>query len=197
MPVNEAPTLEQQTRLLHHLDANPAITEILRRTAQLVLPNWYLGAGCIPHTVWNALHGFAPTAHIRDYDLTYFDASDLSYEAEDERIRAAARLFGDLGVTVEVRNQARVHLWYQQHFGYAIEPYRSVEEAIATWPTTATAVGVRSESGQLRIHAPFGLDDVFNCVARPNCAQVTREIYEAKVSRWKRCWPQLTVIAWS
>ena len=55
---------------------------------------------------------------IRDYDLFYFDDSDLSWEAEDRAIRRCAALFADLGVTVELRNQARVHLWYEMRFGH-------------------------------------------------------------------------------
>src|ERR1700730_3374080 len=38
---------------------------------------------------------------------------------------------------------ARVHLWYEDRFGYALKPYLSSADAIATFPTTATAVGVR------------------------------------------------------
>lgn len=122
------------------------------------------------------MHGFGALDHIRDYDLTYFDSTNTSYEAEDKRIRAAAELFADLPALVEVRNQARVHLWYEDHFGYPIEPYRSVEEAIATWPTTASAIGVRGIPGQLSVYAPFGLGDVLGMVARPNRRQVTEEI---------------------
>ena len=45
-------------------------------------------------------------------------------------------------------------------FGRAIEPYRSCEDAIATWPTTASSVGVRLEpGGHFTLCAPFGLDD--------------------------------------
>jgi hypothetical protein len=45
---------------------------------------------------------------------------------------------------IDVKNEARVHLWYKSHFGYDIPPYHSVEEAMDSWPTTATAVGSSS-----------------------------------------------------
>ena len=46
-----------------------------------------------------------------------FDARDLSSEAQDVVIERAAELFADLDVVVEVCNEARVHLWYEEHFG--------------------------------------------------------------------------------
>ena len=67
---------------------NPIIEEILKITPSLRIPNWYLGAGCIAQTVWNQAHGFDPSFGIKDYDIVYFDASDLSYEAEDRVVKS-------------------------------------------------------------------------------------------------------------
>jgi hypothetical protein len=53
---------------------------------------------------------------VKDYDVFYFDDSDLSWDAEDAVIRRVQEAVADLGVTVEVKNQARVHLWYEQRF---------------------------------------------------------------------------------
>jgi uncharacterized protein len=72
-----------------------AILARVARVEELELANWYLGAGCIPQTVWNGLHGFSPTDHIRDYRVPYFDAADTSYEVENRRIRHAENLFAD------------------------------------------------------------------------------------------------------
>jgi hypothetical protein len=179
------------------LEKNRIVTSILDGAPLLELPDWYLGAGCLPQTVWNKLHGFPPTAHIKDYDLVYFDGSDLSYQGEDSHVKAGQKLFNNLGARVEIRNQARVHLWYQERFGYTIEPHRSVEDAIASWPTTATSVGVRRDSnGRFLLCAPYGLSDIFAMIVRPNKKGVTREIYEEKAQRWARSWPKLTVLPW-
>ena len=89
-----------------------------------------------------------------------------------------------------------MHLWYKDRFGYAIKPYLSSADAIATFPTTATAVGVRRIRGELECCAPFGLDDLFGLVVRPNKTQITRAIYEAKVERRRSIWPRLTVLPW-
>jgi uncharacterized protein len=44
----------------------------------------------------------------------YFDGTDLSYEAEDRVIRRVAAACADLPITIEVKDQARVHLWYRR-----------------------------------------------------------------------------------
>jgi hypothetical protein len=101
-----------------------------------------------------------------------------------------------LGVTVDVTNEARVHLWYEQRFGVPLEPYGSTEEAIATWPTTASSVGVRPAGSGLAVCAPFGLRDLFALVVRPNKTLVTEAIYTAKAARWQATWPRLTILGW-
>lgn len=43
--------------------------------------------------MWNVITGQPPEAGILDYDLVYFDASDLSWEAEDAVIRRGDEIF--------------------------------------------------------------------------------------------------------
>jgi hypothetical protein len=58
---------------------------------------------------------------IKDYDLGYYDASDLSYADEDAVIRRVKTAFDEpLRSMVEVRNQARVHLRFEAKFGRAL-----------------------------------------------------------------------------
>lgn len=160
---------------------------------EFALPSWYLGAGAIAQTVWNQLHGFDPTHGIKDYDLVFFDSHDLSAENE-ERIEVTARR--DLGVDVDVKNEARVHLWYDTVFGRTIPPYLSTEHAISTWPTTASSVGARYEEDRFIVCAPFGLRDLFSMTVRANPTLIDRRVYEAKVARWSAMWPRLTVLPW-
>lgn len=184
---------EITARLADALIANGLLWECLGRVSAIA--GAFLGAGCVAQTVWNVAHGKPPAADILDYDLVYFDP-DLSEERED-RIRVEAEaLVADLGITLDVKNQARVHVWYADRFGYAIEPYESLEDAISTWPTTATSVGVRFDGERLTVVAPFGLDDLFDLVVRANRIQITPEIYAAKVSRWQPLWPRVTILPW-
>lgn len=88
-------------------------------------------------------------------------------------------------------------MWYPRTFGYRIEPYRSTAQAINTWPTTASAVGVRLIDDELEVCAPFGLGDLVALVVRPNRVQITEQIYDSKMRRWGERWPLLTVLPWS
>ncbi|MFA6428160.1 MAG: nucleotidyltransferase family protein [Candidatus Buchananbacteria bacterium] len=183
-------------QLLKMLRKNKSIQLILERAQKLGLLNWYLGAGGIAQTVWNIKHGFDPENCIKDYDLVYYDAKDISYDAENYFIKKGKDLFKDIPIPVEIINEARVHLWYKKHFGKSINQYGSVEEAIDTWPTTATAVGVRKIGSQCRVYRPFGLDDLLNMIVRPNKVLITEQIYQDKVDRWLKNWPSLKVVPW-
>lgn len=191
-----APLHEQSAHLESVLKENGVAQAVLAVAQELDLPDWYFGAGGVSQTVWNVLHGFDASAAIKDYDLVYFNAEDLSAETERKiEAEVVARLRGR-DIVVDVKNEARVHLWYQARFGRHLDPYRSTCDAIATWPTTASSVGVRYDGRRFIVCAPFGLGDLFNMIARPNKTIVTRDVYEKKVTRWVEQWPELTVIPW-
>jgi len=192
----DAATRAQIGELRAILVENAALVHVVERAPALGLPHWYLGAGCIAQTVWNVRCGWPAARAIRDYDLVYYDAADLSEDGEARQAGRAATLFGDLGIRLDVKNEARVHLWYTSRFGYPITPYRSLEEAIDCWPTTATAIGVRRLAAVPIVYAPFGLSDLLGLIVRPNRRQITEAIYCAKVERWIAEWPSLTIIPW-
>jgi uncharacterized protein len=197
MRVGRLPVDEQLEALRGVLGRNPVLTDVLAGAVDLRLPGWYLTAGSVFQTVWNVVTGRPAAEGILDYDLFYFDASDLSWDAEDAVIQAGRAQFADIPATVEIRNEARVHLWYEQKFGVPCEPYPSTEAAIDSFAATTCCVGVRAEAdGRWRIYAPHGLSDVFNLVVRPNPVLAPRHVYEAKTSRWRRQWPELTVLPW-
>lgn len=184
-------------QLLEILEKNKSVQLILERAKEIGMSNWYLGAGGIVQTAWNVKNGFDPENGIKDYDLVYYDADNTSYEAEDVFIQKGREVFKDIPVLVEIRNQARVHLWYEKHFGKPIGQYKSVEEAISTWPTTATSIGVRKDAdGKFQIYAPFGLDDLLGMVIRANKSLITEKIYQDKVDRWIKIWTNLKIIPW-
>jgi hypothetical protein len=175
----------------------PLAWEILQRFDDIGLPDCWIVAGCIAQTVWNVGCGRSGGFGIKDVDLVYFDPADLSAEAETDHEKRIAGYFRDLPVKLDVKNEARVHLWYEQVFGYPIPTYHSTADAIASFPTTATAVGVRKFDRHLECCAPFGLDDLFALRIRPNKRQITEEIYTTKVERWRSIWPHVTFLAWN
>jgi uncharacterized protein len=192
----QLPVDEQLRSFEAMIACNPLVDSVLDRAAALALPAWYLTAGCLFQTVWNALHGLAPTHGIRDYDLFYCDDSDTSWEAEDRVIRHCAEAFGDLGAPVEVRNQARVHLWYPDRFGVAVDPLRTCEDGIDTFAMTTCCVATRRVDGRLRTYAPHGFADLYNLVLRPNPVRASQAVYEKKARRWLSLWPDLQLLPW-
>lgn len=178
------------------LRTNPVLVDVVERARDLALPDWYLAAGAVVQTIWNAITGRPAGYGIGDYDLIYHDAADLSWAAEDAAIRRGAALFP--GVELEVRNEARVHLWYEEKFGVLCPPFPDTEAAIAAFPATTCAIGVRTDpDGTWRVCAPYGLDDAFALRLRPNPRLAPRHVYEAKGRRWKALWPELTVLPWA
>ncbi|MEU9398859.1 nucleotidyltransferase family protein [Streptomyces sp. NPDC048242] len=202
--MNGAPTspirlpLDEQLDCLRAvLSRNEILTEVLDRAAKLDLPGWYVTAGCLFQTVWNVVTDRPPTEGIKDYDLFYFDAGDLSWAAEDAVIGAGREVFAGLSAEVEIRNEARVHLWYEEKFGVPCPPYDSTEAAIDSFAATTCCLGVRVEpDGRWRVYAPHGLSDVFGLVVRPNPVLAPRSVYETKTARWREQWPGLTVLDW-
>ncbi|GGF33269.1 hypothetical protein GCM10011611_44330 [Aliidongia dinghuensis] len=172
---------------------NRANAEILRRLPALGLPEAYLVAGCLYQAVWNRLAGRAAEADIKDYDVFYFDGADLSWEAEDRVIRQARDLFADLGVEVEVKNQARVHLWYGQRFGAGYPALTSVEDGIGRYLVACTCVGIRAADGAL--HAPYGLAELWDGILRMNAANPRPALFQAKAESYRARWPWLTIVS--
>src|SRR5437763_13015139 len=166
----EASESELRERLTAILRATPPLMRVLSVARHLCLPDWLVFSGAVYQPVFNHLTGRPLDYGIKDYDLGYFDASDLSYEAEDAVIRRVAAAFDEpLRSKVEVRNQARVHLWFEDHFGEAYLPLSSTAEALERFASPMFAVGVRL-AAEDRVHpaAPFGLADLFTLRLRPN-----------------------------
>ena len=187
------------------LSGERRVEEIVRSTGWLMAaldaardmnpPDWLIGAGAVRAAVWDRLHGFDTATAPADIDVAFFDSSDLTGERER---RIEARLRARLPCAPwQAKNQAAVHLWYARKFGYAVEPLTSSADAVATWPETSTAVGLRlTVDDRLHIEAPFGLDDLLGLVHRRNPRRVSVDEYERRL-RTKRIaerWPRATIL---
>ena len=181
------------------------LEEILRKNTKLMkmleilendgIKNYYVGAGAINQTVFNYLHGFNIDYGIKDYDIVYYD-EDTSYESEDIIIKRLEDKFKDLDVCVDIKNQARVYIWYYEKYGIKKEQYKSVEDTIASWGATITCIGVRLENGKLKVCAPYGLNDIFGMVIRPVKREFTKKAYDERADRWRSKWPMLKKLEW-
>ncbi len=188
--------VDHYERLTGILRATPQLMQVLRTVRTLGLPDWLVFSGAIYQPVLNHLTGRGADHGIKDYDLAYFDGSDLSYEAEDVVIRRVAEAFEEpLRSMVEVRNQARVHLWFEAKFGERYARLSCTAEALERFTSTAFAIGVRLEADdRLYIEAPFGLDDLFALRLRPNPRRHSLHFLRS-VSAVLRRWPELVVEA--
>jgi hypothetical protein len=183
-----------EERLTDILRATPNLMTVLRTARSLDLPDWLIFSGAVYQPVMNHLTGRDPDHGIKDYDLGYHDAADTSYEAENVVIRRVAAAFGaPLRDLVEVRNQARVHLWFESKFGEAYAPLRATSEALTRFTSATFAVGVRLEADdRLHVEAPFGLEDLFALRLRPNPMRKTQGFARTADATTAR-WPEVTV----
>jgi hypothetical protein len=163
----------------------------LEAARDVAAPDWLIGAGSVRRLVWDCVHGVAEPPLPHDIDLVFFDPASLRPEREEEVRNALVARSPYL--PWDVKNQAAVHLWYPEAFGVEVEPLRSVEEGVASWPETASAVAVRlMTDGELRVVAPLGLDDLFGLIWRRNPRRVTVAEYRRRVEekftpdRWPR-----------
>ena len=171
----------------------PWFMAALRAGRELGLAQWCIGAGALRNLVWDALHG-QPRSELADVDLAYFCVQDLR-PARDAALqsRLAERC---PGLPWEVTNQAGVHLWFERHFGHAVEPLHSLDEAIASWPEPATAVGVWLDDDEvLHVIAPHGLTDLLGMRIRRNPVRVSEQTYRARCEskRYTERWPRVVV----
>ena len=174
---------------------NPVNEIIADELFRLALADAWVVSGCLVQTVWNVLTKRAVDYGINDYDIFYFD-SDTSWQTEDAAIRALQGRLAHLGVTIELRNQARVHLWYPEKHGLPYPALRCSSEGIDRFLTKNTQVGIRRTAGGYDVYAPNGFDDIAGLIVRPNPgANFSAANYAAKAARWKKLWPELTVLA--
>ncbi|MDO8838738.1 MAG: nucleotidyltransferase family protein [Parvibaculum sp.] len=183
-----------EARFLSLALANETNRAILDRLPELDLPDTWLVSGSLFQAVWNGLTGRAPDYGIKDYDIFYFDP-DTSWEAEDRAIARARKLYAPLGIEVELRNQARVHLWYPGKFGMPYPPLSCATDGIDRFLAPACMVGVQATGDGVRTYAPFGFGDIATMTIRPNpVANFNADRLAEKASRWKENWPELTIV---
>lgn len=174
--------------------ANPINRAILTRLPMLELPDAWLVAGSIYQSYWNMLSGQPVTAGIKDYDVFYCDPSDLSFEAEDAVLRRASLVFSDLDALVDIKNQARVHLWYKARFGADWPAVDSARESIGRFHVRSTCVGLQPKpDGTLELHAPYGLDELARGALRANRNCPNQSGIRAKAESYRARWPWLTI----
>lgn len=184
-----------ESRLAEIVRRDPDLMTVLTTVRDLDLNDWLIFSGSVYQAAWNDVTGRALGYGVRDFDLGYFD-DDVSWDAEDVVIKRVAKAFEEpLRSRVEARNQRRVSEWFPAKFGEPYPPIVDTAEALTRFVAPAFAVGVRLEDDdQITVVAPFGLDDVFDMVIRPNPNRSVAKDWDRVIARALERWPELTVI---
>ncbi|EPF81728.1 nucleotidyltransferase family protein [Acinetobacter rudis] len=157
-------------------------------------PQAYLAAGVIRNLVWSALHQQPYEIFGTEIDVVYFDqTAGTTWQHEQQQLTSALQQAFPEN-TWDVVNQAYVHHWYRTEQGQPIKAYESLEQALATWPETATAIAVALDNDhQLKIVAPFGLDDLMQLKLRWNDTLVSYALFLQRIhsKRFLEKWPKL------
>ncbi|WP_259048198.1 nucleotidyltransferase family protein [Klebsiella sp. BIGb0407] len=179
--------LALQTLLLN----DPVRMKALYIIRELKLSDGWIGAGFVRNAVWDHLHGYGQRAITGDVDVVWFNAQNCSLEHDIGLEKTLIQRSS--AYNWSVKNQARMH----QRNNNA--PYSSTENALRYWTETATAVAVRvSDTNNIEIIAPYGLDDLFGLRLRPTppfegerLSVVMERISEKK---WLEHYPRLQLI---
>lgn len=185
---------EQVNLLTEFVMTMDGMSQILEEIAKL--PNAWVGAGIIFQNVWNVIHGYELNTYIKDIDVLYWDENDLTWAAENSHIRSFTETFSNSSIPFDIKNIARVHLWYEERFGIPKAQYHSIQESISTWPVIGACMAMRMNRGQLEFIAPYGFQDMFSLRVRPNKVLVNQTIYEDKALKWQEQWPKLSIENW-
>jgi uncharacterized protein len=185
----------QRDELIRLVSDNHWMLRVLQAARVVNAPHWWIGAGVVRDLVWDTRVGGFDPERVKDVDLAFFDPADLRRE-RDEQVEHALREEAP-DIPCDAKNQAAVHTWYANRFGVEVEPLRSVADAVATWPETATAVAVRlDQHDRIQVLAPFGLDDLFDGVWRHNPRRVTVDEFRRRLAKKQvhRRWPHVQVV---
>lgn len=152
-------------------------------------PDFFAGGGLVRNLVWDRLHGYKVETPNDDVDVIYFDKDNFSKEhdqALESRLRSASP-----NIVWSVKNQARMHTHNSE------DPYVSLEDAVARWPETCTAILCRLDvADQLHFVAPFGFDDLVRLLVVPAPNFHDRQAAIVKRIRdkgWITRWPKLRI----
>ena len=181
---------KQLEYLIHQV---PELIETAKVCREVGLPNFYIAGGAINQVVWNSIENKPLIDQVKDFDIVYFDSFQIASEDEfKSRIRSRLSHIVD----IDVKNQATIHERYSTKFGCSIQPYECVEQGIESW-LSAFAIGFTIEGADhIRIFAPYGLEDAFNMLIKPNKQAMTEHNYNKMTTGYKARWPQVRVLSW-
>lgn len=146
-----------EERLINILKEDSYILSVLQTVEKLELNDCWVAAGLIRNKVWDTLQNCH--TKINDIDVIYFDQTDLSKDTEKKLESKLEKWMPEQPWSV--KNQARMHLKNNNL------PYTSSFDGVSHFPETTTAVAAQLCQQEIKIMAPYGLEDLFNGIVKP------------------------------
>ena len=176
------------------LSSNNTINTILKKSQKLGLVDYCIGDATIAEVVWNYLSNNDLMYGIDVIDFKYFDKFDITNEGEKEVNKLINDEFKTLGLKFDVVNEAKSDFRYKHEFGVSVSKFDSLKDAINYYPTVATSIGVRMYNDDIKVYAPYGLEDLFNKVVRANKNLIDKDEYYNSVNKWIKTWNDLVIV---
>ena len=189
MGVNVSSMEVFKEQLKSYILENDQLLSDLKLVRALDLPDCCIAAGYIRNYIWDRLHGFGVQNNHSDIDVVYFYNQDLSEERDWLLERHLRTTTGN--EKWSVKNQARMHIRNEDN------PYSSTENAMAHWPETATAIGIRIDfNNDIVLTAPYGVDDLFGLKVRQSPLFKDRSYFLERImgKKWLSTWPNLKLV---
>ncbi|MDC3424505.1 nucleotidyltransferase family protein [Aquibacillus sp. 3ASR75-11] len=164
---------------------------LLKTVKVLNLPDWWICAGFVRSKIWDVVHNFSSRTPLPDIDVIYFDSRKVD-ELEEKKIEEMLKSFVS-DIPWSVKNQARMHIKSN------MPPYSSSIDGISKFPETATSLGVKlDEKNDIKLIAPWGINDVVNLEVRPTPFYDKKErikVYNSRVTKkgWDKIWNRVKV----
>lgn len=191
-------SIEEQNKLfIGIISKNKDLMNILKYLKKINLPNFYIAAGCVFQTIWNYLDNQTLNDSVKDIDIIYYDNNDLSKDSEQSIEDMINNHFKNMKYKFDVHNEARMHLWKEEHEGIKIEPYKSCEDAISRWLATIHAIGITLKNNKIEVYAPYGLSDIYARIIRPiKHDGNSQDKYNKKAESWSNRFNNLKIVRW-
>ncbi|WP_026089318.1 nucleotidyltransferase family protein [Bacillus massilioanorexius] len=180
-----------ESRLKEIIKNDDYIMSLLKAVEKLNVNDAWISAGLIRNKVWDVLHNIHTP--INDIDVIYFDSMDTTWETEKELEKKLEIIVPNQPWSV--KNQARMHL------KNGFEPFNSSYDGVAHFTEIPTAIAVKMCNCELKIMAPYGLEDLFNKIVKPTPyyqkSSKLRSIYSKRMQekKWDTIWIDLSIEA--
>lgn len=194
-------TIRNYEKMITNTSYIKALVQVLQITLhQLEIDNFpfFIAGSTIFKIIFNKRFHMPEIYGIEDIDIIYFDKKETSYEREDEIIKTVkGNVTNDIANILDIKNQARIHLWFKQKYGKEIEPYHDIEDVFGRMSTSLqkSALEISKNDTILRIYDDHFISDVKSMVIRRNNkSQYNESGFLEKAKKWMDLYPDLKII---